>query len=170
MPICLFYAYQVGVPANQYYHNAWDLNANHTSSIMTQSKLEKLRNRYSITNNVVIWEVVVGENLSLPPHGWVAFSAELFKPGVRLLLHLFLHCVIVHTGLAPHQINLNVFFLSMYMLWREYFQIYPSLTYSALAYSLPKILQTNNPTRKTCSCKQKLGEPDWGRSDWCSCR
>ncbi|CAB4289461.1 unnamed protein product [Prunus armeniaca] len=121
------------------------------------------------------------EKASQPPNGSVLIHPGFFKCGFRLPLHPYVHKFLRTLGLAPMQINPNVYiaWLSMYVVWKQLGLGEPSFAQFVNQYCLKKhpgstrwryvcafiniggALITNNPSKKAWKNKYFFALGNW---------
>ncbi|XP_034205351.1 uncharacterized protein LOC117619489 [Prunus dulcis] len=148
---------------------------------MTEGELEHLRLEYGIPDTIKLRLLRKDEKASQPPDGSVLIHPGFFKCGFRLPLHPYVHKFLRTLGLAPMQINPNVYiaWLSMYVLWKQLGLGEPSFAQFANQYCLKKhpgsigwwyvcafmniegALITNNSSKKAWKNKYFFASGNW---------
>ncbi|KAI5343725.1 hypothetical protein L3X38_011601 [Prunus dulcis] len=148
---------------------------------MTEGELEHLRLEYGIPDTIKLRLLRKDEKASQPPDGSVLIHSGFFKYGFRLPLHPYVHKFLRTLGLAPMQMNPNVYiaWLSMYVLWKQLGLGEPSFAQFANQYCLKKhpssigwwyvcafmniegALITNNSSKKAWKNKYFFASGNW---------
>ncbi|CAL9004779.1 unnamed protein product [Prunus brigantina] len=107
------------------------------------------------------------EKPSTPPLGWVTLCADMLKQGVRLPLSPFIQRWMSQLGVAPHQMNPNVYMtmVSVQALWRRVHNAEPTMNqvlhcfllkrsphqvgFCYLQSAVGKIIESNPSSQKT---------------------
>ncbi|XP_021824477.1 uncharacterized protein LOC110765618 [Prunus avium] len=96
-------------------------SADEYPSTITRKRLRRLREEYSIPSSIRLRAPTKNEKPSTPPLEWVTLCSDMLKQGVRLPLSPFLQEWIARLGVAPHQMNPNVYrtMVVVQALWRR---------------------------------------------------
>ncbi|KAL6284812.1 hypothetical protein ACE6H2_015741 [Prunus campanulata] len=107
---------------------------------MTEGEIENLRLEYGIPGTIELRLPRKDEKASQPPDGSVLIHPGFFECGFKLPLHPYVHKFLSTLGLAPMQVNPNVYiaWLSMYVLWKQLGLGEPSFAQFTNQYCLKK--------------------------------
>ncbi|CAL2256563.1 unnamed protein product [Prunus armeniaca] len=142
-------------------------STNEHSRTKTQQKLDRLRAEYAISSSVKLRAPIEDEKPSTPLLGWVTLCADMLKSGVWLPLSPFLQEWMSQLGVAPHQMNPNVYrtMVSVQALWRRVHKSEPTINqmlhcfllkmslyqvgFCYLQSAVGKIIESNPSSQKT---------------------